>query len=84
MFAHGFGVTAEDHYGVCMQLASCGYMVASLTFYDGTAPAAHNKEDVNVEHKILNGGVFVGEDGFPHPGTISDFFERYKMRKEHS
>jgi len=33
-------------------------MVAAITFYDGTAPAAHNKEDVNVPHKILNNGVF--------------------------
>ena len=24
VFAHGLGVTNEDHFGVCMQLASCG------------------------------------------------------------
>ena len=61
-----------------MQLASCGYLVASLTYYDGTAPSAHDKEDNVVEHRLINDGVFKGDDGFPHPGTVTDFSARYE------
>jgi len=32
VFAHGLGVSSEDHFGVCMQLASCGYLVVAPNF----------------------------------------------------
>ena len=43
VFCHGLGVSNEDHYGVCMQLASAGYLVASINFVDGTSVAARDK-----------------------------------------
>jgi len=42
VFCHGLGANNEDHFGVCMQLASAGYMVASLNFIDGTAACSRD------------------------------------------
>ena len=44
VFAHGNNVTAEDHYGVPMIMASHGYCVLVPNFHDGTAKHAFDKE----------------------------------------
>ena len=48
VFCHGNKVTAEEHYGVPMIMASHGYAVFSLTFMDGTAPYATGKSGEDI------------------------------------
>ena len=51
VFCHGNKVTAEEHYGVPMIIASHGYAVFSLTFMDGTAPYATGKDGEDIFFK---------------------------------
>ena len=43
VFCHGNMASSEEHFAVCMQLASHGYMIISLDFMDGTCPYTTNK-----------------------------------------
>ena len=48
VFCHGNKVTAEEHYGVPMIMASHGYAVFSINFMDGTAPYATGKNGEDI------------------------------------
>ena len=82
VFAHGLGVSNEDHFGVCMQLASCGYLVVSPTFYDGTATAARNNADENVPCSAL-GVKYNNPDGSPSEEGYVNLRERFSERVKH-
>lgn len=51
VFCHGNKVTAEEHFGVPMIMASHGYAVFSITFMDGTAPYATGKNGEDIFFK---------------------------------
>lgn len=62
-------------------MASAGYMVVSPNFYDGTATAAKNKENVDVPFSHANGGKYNEPDGSSSAKAMEEIRVRFETHR---
>ena len=80
IFCHGNKTCGEEHYGICMILASHGFLVIVPNFMDETAQTATDKGFNDILYKSPDGPI-INKDKTPNIDYIEAFRPKLEQRK---